>query len=77
MMMFSVDYEFVEGTPLSRSSYLWVVESNAQPVAAAVQMQREGNLMTYNPQWRPSNGPFKCYIADHSGRKLSNTLDLR
>ena len=78
MMMFSIDYEFVEGSPQSRSTYLWVIEaSNSQPVAGAVELQREGNVITYNPQWRPANGPFRCYIADRSGLKLSNTIDMR
>lgn len=77
MMMFSVDYEFVSGEPNSRTPYVWVIEpSNTPPLAAAGPLEREGNLMTYAPQLKKRNGPFRCYIADRSGRHLSKTIDM-
>jgi hypothetical protein len=76
-MSFSVDYRFTEGLPAA-TPYVWVIERSwGEPAKVPVTLDdREGNLMTFVPQWRPNDGPFQAHLEDNQGRPLSDTVEL-
>jgi hypothetical protein len=76
-MSFSVDYRFTEGLPAA-TPYVWVIERSwGEPAKVPVTLDdREGNLMTFVPQWRPNEGPFQAHLEDNQGRLLSDTVEL-
>lgn len=77
-MGFSVDYEFTEGQPNPRSSYVWVIEPGKGPPAKfMVRLSSKDNLMMFVPKWRPENGPFQTHLEDTRGNRLSDSLPLR
>jgi hypothetical protein len=77
MMMFSVDYEFVQGEPNS-SGYVWVIErAKGSPEKIEVKLAGKGNLPTGMPQWRPEDGPFQSHIEDRNGNRLSESIEMR
>ena len=74
-MGFSVDYQFVQGSPETASRYVWVILGNQpEPVRQDVQLRPEGTLQVFVPQWRPEHGPFRCHIEDGHGQRLSASL---
>jgi hypothetical protein len=78
-MGFHVDYQFVQGQPPSNSQnrYFWVIRrAQGQPARLGVQLQQKGELDTFIP-WRPEEGPFQSHIEDQSGRKISDSIDMR
>jgi hypothetical protein len=78
-MGFSVDYRFTQGGPGTVSRCVWVIEASRadQPVRQDVQLQTEGTLQMFVPQWRPEHGPFRCHIESASGQQLSDSMPLR
>jgi hypothetical protein len=67
LMMFSVDYRFMEGRPNAEAKYAWVIQpAKGDPLEQEVKLKRAGNLQAIAPQWRPENGPFKSYIDEVS-----------
>jgi hypothetical protein len=82
LMMFSVDYRFMEGSPDPGSQYAWVIEpAKGEPLEQPIQAKRAGNLQAIAPQWRPENGPFKSRIdevkSDGTRRTLSELAQMR
>lgn len=76
-MGFSVDYQFTSGQPGS-FQYGWViVPTKGEPVVQKMQLNREGTLQGFVIQFRPEHGPFKTYVVDYRGTKLSRELSLR
>lgn len=77
LMLFSVDYEFVEGEP-SAEGYVWVIErAQGKPVRKEVKLLRKGNLPTPMPGWLPDDGPFHTHIEDHKSARISASIELR
>ena len=77
LMSFSVDYEFIQGEPIS-SGYVWVIErAHGGPARQPVQLARQGSLPTLIHGWRPEDGPFHAHIEDRSGNRLSAVIELR
>jgi len=76
-MGFSVDYQFIAGRPAS-SPYAWVIQPGKGQVAKQpVQLQPQGNLRMFIPQFRPENGPFRTHIEDARGNRLSPSMLLK
>ena len=68
MMGFSIDYEFVAGSPESDAEYFWIIEpSQGEPYAEAVQLSSKGALQTFVP-WVKSDGPFRSYLGKGDGK---------
>jgi hypothetical protein len=63
-MGMSVDYTLLSTLPTSVTGTFWVIES-AQGATAnvPVQLQAQGNLMTFVTDMRPDDGPFHSYLA--------------
>ena len=79
MMMFSVDYEFIDGEP-SDEGYFWVIErTRGKPatVKKGMKLSPKGNLPTPMPGWLPDDGPFHTHIEDHKGNRISESIELR
>lgn len=79
MMMFSVDYEFIDGEP-NAEDYVWVIErAHGNPATARneVKLSKKGNLPTPMPGWLPDHGPFHSHIEDHKGHRVSESIELR
>ena len=82
LMMFSVDYRFLEGRPNPDVKYAWIIQpAKGDPLEQIVKLKRADNLQAIVPQWRPENGPFKTYIdevsPDGTRRTISPSVDLR
>jgi len=77
MMMFSVDYEFVQGQP-NPAGYVWVIErAKGDPAKIGVKLKAKENLMIPMTKWRPEDGPFKSHIEDSKGSRLSESIDMK
>jgi len=77
MMMFSVDYEIVQGNP-DASGYLWVIErAKGSPAKVEVKMAGKNTLSTAMAKWRPEDGPFKSHIEDRKGNRLSESIEMK
>lgn len=82
LMMFSVDYRFLEGAPNPAAKYAWVIQpAKGDALEQIVKLKRRDTLQAMVPQWRPENGPFKLYIdevsEDGTHRTISQRVDLR
>jgi len=77
MMMFSVEYEFVQGEPNPKLGYVWVIErAKGASAKQAVPLKKKGTLNTAIFRWRPENGPFRSHIEDRDGKRLSASIDM-
>jgi hypothetical protein len=82
LMMFSVDYRFMEGAPNPAAKYAWVLEpAKGDPLEQPLKIKRADNLQAIVPQWRPENGPFTSHIdeiaADGTRRTVSQSHKMR
>ena len=78
VMGFSVDYQFIQGQPQPSESFFWVIErSQGAPIKGQVKLKPKDTLYRLISAWRPEQGPFRTYIEDSSGRRVSETVDLR
>ena len=76
-MGFSVDYQFIGGSP-GPSPYAWVIQpGNGQVAKQPRQLQPRGTLQAFVLQFRPENGPFRTHIEDAQGNRLSPSLLLK
>jgi len=76
-MGFSIDYKFLGAKPQPSTQYVWVIErARGEPGRIFVRLTEKGTLQTFSP-WRPEEGPFRAYLEDGSGNRLSQTIDLR
>ena len=77
MMMFSVDYEIVQGGS-DPSDYNWVIErAKGSPAKIEKKMAGRDNLTTGLEKWRPEDGPFKSHIEDLKGNRLSESIEMQ
>jgi hypothetical protein len=77
-MGFSVDYQYMVGTPNPSSLYLWVIESEKRPpYKQFVQLGRRGTLEGFFPGVRPEHAPFKTHIEDTQGNRLSASVPIK
>lgn len=73
----SVHYEFVQGQPKSSEKYFWVIEPAKKPAGKVpVELQASGTLQGFVPL-KPEDGPFKSHLEDASGKRLSQSIDMR
>jgi hypothetical protein len=80
-MGMSVDYVLIDAEPPSGGETVWVIEaSRGANVQIPVRLRGEGNLMEFVPQWQPTDGPFRSYLAVRfsDGRlvPMSDTIDM-
>lgn len=77
LMSFSVDYSFDQGEP-NPSGYSLVIErTRGAPAKQSVRLARKGDLPVLVSGWRPEDGPFRAYIEDLDGNRVSGSIDLR
>jgi hypothetical protein len=78
MMSFSIDYRVVDGVARTGSSQaVWVIErAKGSPLKKPRHLERDGNLMTFAPEWRPEDGPFETHFEDPSGHRISESIPL-
>lgn len=77
MMMFSVDYEFTQGTPDSQG-YVWVIErTHGTATRQQVRLTTKGTLQTPIQRWRPEDGPFNSHLEDGKGNRVSESIEMR
>ncbi len=64
-MGFSVDYQFIGGTPDSRVQYVWVIKPPSGPAKeSVVQLQSRGTLQMFVTEWGPVTGDYKMRIDE-------------
>jgi hypothetical protein len=78
MMMFSVDYEFTQGTPDSQQGYVWVIErTHGAAARQRVRLATKGTLQTPIQKWRPEDGPFNSHLEDRKGNRVSESIEMK
>ncbi len=82
LMMFSVDYRFMEGKPDPAMKYAWVLQpGKGDPLEQEMKAKRAGTLQAIVPQWKPDIGPFTSHIdeiaADGTRRTVSQPHKMR
>ena len=82
LMMFSVDYRFMEGKPDPAMKYAWVLQpAKGDPLEQPLKIKRADNLTAIVPQWKPDQGPFTSHIdeiaADGTRRTVSQEHKMR
>jgi hypothetical protein len=84
MMLFHVEYEFVNGDPSISYKYFWVIErAHGASIKFPRKLQAKGELQYPEHEydrpltgWRPEDGPFHTHIEDNSGKRLSDSIEL-
>lgn len=83
LMMFSVDYRFLDEKVDPAARYLWIIQpASGEPLEQEVRLRKkQDTLQAIVPQWRPENGPFKTQLfalgEDGARRELSATHAMR
>jgi hypothetical protein len=77
MILFSVDYDFVQGQPDS-SGCVWGIErAQGAPGKAEVKLTAKGTLQAaMEVKWQPENGPFHSHLEDHQGHRVSESIEM-
>jgi hypothetical protein len=80
MMLFSVDYEYLQGEPTPNRDVLVIERAHGGPhrVLVAQSKQQDGrSLATYREDWRPGDGPFHAHVEDAKGNRISESIELQ
>jgi hypothetical protein len=77
LMMFSVDYEVVQGDP-NAMGYVWVIErARGNSAKVDVKLKPNATLTTaIGGGWRSEDGPFHCHLEDRMGNRVSESIEM-
>ncbi|GEM_PF-1055755 len=77
MMSFGVEYRLRAEAPRDQT-YTWAIQSRTGKLFRmdALRLESQGNLMTIVTEWRPEDGPFRTWMEDSAGRRVSLSLGL-
>jgi hypothetical protein len=77
MMMFSVEYEFIQGQP-SPEGNVWVIErTHGAPAKLQRKLTRKATIEAAVFGWRPEEGPFHSHFEDRNGNHLSDSIEMQ